>query len=169
MLIFIAVVSSEPCFDSSTAHYEGETWIYNDNLNVVCINGAIIPLNCVTKIGTKIPLGTAEFQEDNIVYSCLLDEAAKDADAEGSGSGEGELLEEKKPDCSVKTVGLEWSDDNGFRYRCAEQGAIKIVGCVAANGETVANGQAFVLDNGVLKICRIGKNGEEARVENKGW
>uniref|UniRef100_A0A914VF69 Ig-like domain-containing protein n=1 Tax=Plectus sambesii TaxID=2011161 RepID=A0A914VF69_9BILA len=166
-LLHAAVVAGEPCFDSTTVHYEGEVWIYRENLKVVCKKGEIVPLSCVTALGTIIPLGTVEFQENDVTYSCVLDEAAYEVDADGSGSGEEELLAVGQPRCTTKTVGQEWSEDT-FAYRCVDEGVTKIVGCLDDGGRVVGHGQAFVTDVGILKVCRIAKNGQEARVENKG-
>lgn len=162
------IVSGLPCFDSTTVHYENEVWIYRENLKVICQKGEIFPLGCVTALGTMIPLGTSEFQESDVIYSCLLDEGTKDADVEGSGSGEGDALARGQPECSTNTVGLDWSDGNSFAYHCAAGGITQIVGCVAPNGQIVPDRHAFVAEKGMLRICRIAKNGAEARVEYKG-
>ncbi|CAJ0950056.1 unnamed protein product, partial [Mesorhabditis belari] len=151
---FIKTALLTGCLVGEIQHDDGDRWIHNGNFLVVCKEGQIKVLKCITDGGTVIDVGTEEFIEDGVTYSCL-DEP--EGEIEESGSGENPM------------EGVECKDENdliveNFLVCCIGK---KLKGCVDDRGNTLKGGH-FTLGKGILKYCNIHQNGIRGRIENKG-
>ncbi|CAI4223407.1 unnamed protein product [Auanema sp. JU1783] len=156
ILFILASLSSCECTDGEKKFPDGKTWTRNDNFQVVCENGKIKILNCLTDLGHVLEVGTKSYIENGVEYSCL------DTDAEVEGSGEVAPV-----NVGVCSDFSDFSDDIyvGDLVICCISRRFK--GCRTKGGDVIKSGH-FVVGNNMLKFCNIQQQGWKARVEPKG-
>ncbi|CAJ0563241.1 unnamed protein product, partial [Mesorhabditis spiculigera] len=142
------------CLDGETQHYDGERWIHSGNFLVVCSEGKIKVLKCMTDAGTVLEVGTEGLVEDGVTYSCV-DEPDEPMHDEGSGLD--------------PELGVHCQDENDmvvdhFWICCVGK---KLKGCADDRGNTQKAGH-FVVGQGLLKYCNIHPSGLRGRIEPKG-
>lgn len=114
-------------------------------------------LNCVTDLGTPIPLGTLHFPEAGLNYTCrdsalhtpalLEQDGGRVRWAEECEEGRAEYVRE------------------GFVMSCARTATI--LGCADVFGDLVKQG-LFLADRRALRFCYVYKGGRRAKVERIG-
>ncbi|KAL7071063.1 hypothetical protein ACQ4LE_009805 [Meloidogyne hapla] len=135
----------------------GENWLHQNFFNVTCVNGKIKVVNCVSVSGTQIPLGTFNYFEDGVYYSCRMNF--------------NEDLEEANntlpvPECDFLPANGRSEFVRGlFVASCIND---EIIGCIDIYGDLVRSGQLFVYTQGQLRRCIIYGRGRWAKTERLG-
>uniref|UniRef100_A0A914ECC3 Uncharacterized protein n=1 Tax=Acrobeloides nanus TaxID=290746 RepID=A0A914ECC3_9BILA len=142
-----------------TMSKHADIWIYNSYFNVTCAHGQVQVLNCITDKGTQITIGTDEFWEDGMRYSCRNQSTMPEKDPEPEGSGFENTHFAEECDRGEPVYVREH-----FMISCEKH---EVIGCIDAYGDVVKIGY-FVAERNRLKYCYVYPNGRKARIENKG-
>uniref|UniRef100_A0A914I5Z6 Uncharacterized protein n=1 Tax=Globodera rostochiensis TaxID=31243 RepID=A0A914I5Z6_GLORO len=147
----------------------GRYWTHRGQFNVTCLNGRIKVLNCVTEQGVQLALGTKQFLEDGVRYSCQLNMDREQR--EKVQQQRNATADHFVPECDqqlnngghANTRG-EFVRD-GFVVDCASN---NILGCMDVNGDLVKSGHFYVLSSWRLRKCEVYGRGRWAKSERKG-
>ncbi|KAI1720773.1 abnormal cell migration protein 18 [Ditylenchus destructor] len=148
---------------------ESQVWLHQSFFNVTCIDGIVKVINCVTSRGTRLPLGTHNFQEDGFNYKCKLRARTTNEPVIPSTTPQ---LSTEIP--TVSEDGTEIADEcdngkseyvrEGYMVSCVTN---EILGCVDINNDLVREGY-YVLSKGRLRSCHIYGNGRRVKSDFKG-
>ncbi|KAL3118668.1 hypothetical protein niasHT_006496 [Heterodera trifolii] len=143
----------------------GQYWTHRGQFNVTCLRGKIKVLNCVTERGVRLALGTKEFLEDGVRYSCQLNVAMDRARQRETLLRQNTSIAAEHPvhDCDqqrqqngaagagANARGGEFVRD-GFVVDCASGG---ILGCLDISGDLVKSDHFYVLSAWRLRRCEV--------------
>jgi hypothetical protein len=150
--------------DQQTMHEIGDIWIMQTNFNVTCTsNNSIKVINCITDFGQQISLGTINYRENGIDYSCT----PSSVEIDGSGDDLLPTTMYTSDQCDNDNIGRISIIDR-FQVECTSMATHRIIACVDDGQRIIEHDQLFVESNGQLKMCRVLSDGRRARIENKG-
>ncbi|CAD5231808.1 unnamed protein product [Bursaphelenchus xylophilus] len=145
------------CNVNGKIYEEGVFWLHQYYFNVTCYQTKIRVINCLTDLGTVIPLGTLNFEENGFNYTC------KNRSANGHAPNLFSPLEQiaEAEECQQ---GQAYYTRERFVMSCESN---QIIGCSDAFGDLVKEG-FFVGDRMSLWYCYVYKNKRRAKVERRG-